>query len=180
LSGPQERRPRQGAPAAGARGSAVVLPRPFRYRDISRKSNQRYLDALAPVDDPTPALQHLDALTSRRRAPSGRSVRPFNPLAKTDRALFQALLAGEHFIHGFTNRDLREKLQALGFPLHPEVSRQAGQVCRLLARLHAYRLVAKIPHSRRWRVSASGLRLMSATVQLREVDFPGLYRRQAA
>ena len=151
----------------------------FRYRDISRKSNQRYLDALAPVDDPTPALQQLDTLTSRRRAPSGRTAKPFNPLAKTDRTLFRALLAGEHFIHGFTNRDLRAKLRDLGFPLHPEAPKQTGQVCRLLARLHAYRLVAKVPRSRRWRVSATGLRLMSATIQLREVDYPELHRRGA-
>jgi hypothetical protein len=84
-------------------------------------------------DDPSLALQQLDTLTSRRRAPSGRTAKPFNPLAKTDRTLFRALLSGEHFIHGFTNRDLRVKLRDLGFPLHPEVPRQTGQVCRLLA-----------------------------------------------
>jgi len=42
-------------------------------------------------------------------------------------------------------------------------------------RLHVYGLVAKIPRSRRWRVSASGYRIMSASLQLRELHFPSLH-----
>jgi hypothetical protein len=41
----------------------------FRYREISLQSNSRYLNALAQVDDPTPALQALDKITAASRPP---------------------------------------------------------------------------------------------------------------
>jgi hypothetical protein len=35
----------------------------FRYRDISRTANGRYLDALAVVDDPSAKVKELDKIT---------------------------------------------------------------------------------------------------------------------
>jgi hypothetical protein len=64
--------------------------------EICAQSNGRYLDALAHVDDPTPAIRALDALTARTSSPNGRTARPFNPLSRHDRTLFEALLSGEH------------------------------------------------------------------------------------
>jgi len=82
----------------------------FRYREVSLTANRRYSDALAAVDDPTPAIRDLDRITQCRRAPQGQSVRAFNPLAREDRQPFEALSSGEHHIRGFTNHDLRGKL----------------------------------------------------------------------
>ena len=42
-----------------------------------------------------------------------------------------------------------------------------------------YRLVAKIPRSRRWRVTAFGHRVMSASVRLRQLHFPTFYAEAA-
>jgi hypothetical protein len=42
-----------------------------------------------------------------------------------------------------------------------------------------YGLVAKIPRSRRWRVTAFGLRVMSTSVRLRQCEFPHEYARAA-
>jgi len=151
----------------------------FRYRDVSIRSNQRYLNALAEVADPSTAVRQLDFLTTRRLSSSGRSVRPFNPLPQGDRDLFRAVLAGEHFIHGFSNRELREKLQRLGASQPPDPHRQAARMSRLLARLHAYRLVAKVPRSRRWRVTSNGYRLMTAAIHLRDERFPHLHATSA-
>jgi hypothetical protein len=115
----------------------------FRYRDISVSCNMRYLNALSEVADPSAALRQLDHITTRRRSNTGRTVRPFNPIARADRDLFRALLAGEHFLNGFSNGELRAKLKALGVQLPHEVRRQSSQTSRLLARLHTYGLVAK-------------------------------------
>ena len=68
-------------------------------------------------------------------------------------------MSGEHTIHGFTNRDLRDKLSAGVLTLHDDRKKQSAQVSRLLHRLHCYRLVAKIPRSRRWRVTTFGFRV---------------------
>jgi hypothetical protein len=142
----------------------------FRYRDISLKCNERYLTALAVVDDPSDALAGLDRLTTRRRDASQRSDKPFNPLAKQDRELFRAVLSGDHLILGLRNRDLRERLRATS--LHRRRDQMPGHVSRLLARLHVYGLIAKIPRSRRWRVTNAGHRLMVTALRLREDAFP--------
>jgi len=151
----------------------------FRYQQVSAQSNARYLEALACVDDPTAAIRELDAVTRPAATPDGRRVRPFNPLSREDRTLFTTLLAGEYALHGFTNRDLRANLARTPFPLASEPEKQSGQITRLLRRLHAHHLIAKVPRSRRWRVSVAGQRLMAAAVNLREVAFPKLFARAA-
>lgn len=151
----------------------------FRYREVCLQSNVRYLDALNQVQDPTPAVRDLDALTTSAPTGDGRTVRPFNPLSRNDRMLFEVLMAGEHSLHGFTNRDLRQKLGRTRYPLAPEDDKQPGQVTRLLRRLHAHGLIAKIPHSRRWRVSLAGRRTMTTAIKLREVAYPSLFAAAA-
>src|SRR3989442_6216718 len=149
------------------RKSVVYL---FRYREICLQSNSGYLNALAQVDDPTPGLRALDAITSRKQPLSARPVKAFNPLARPDRQLFAALLSGEHTLHGFTNRALRDKLTASVLRLHDDPKKASSQVSRLLHRLHLHGLVAKIPRSRRWRVTAFGYSVMGAAVKLRQRD----------
>jgi hypothetical protein len=82
-------------------------------------------------------------------------------------------------LHGFTNRELREHLVRVGFPLAAQPAKQSGQVTRLLRRLHIHRSIAKIPRSRRWRVSRNGRRVMAAAIELREVAYPSLYAEAA-
>jgi len=84
----------------------------FRYREVSLKANSRYLDALAAVDDPTNAKRDLDRITTRKKDAAGRGCSGFNPLAHRDTELFQAVMDGEHCLRGFTNRDIRTKLQS--------------------------------------------------------------------
>jgi len=148
----------------------------FRYRDVAQQSNARYLDALAQVDDPTPGLRGLDTITTRKQPAGGRPIKAFNPVARPESELFVALMSGEHAIHGFANRDLRAKLPG---HLRPDPKQQSAQISRLLHRLHVYGLVAKIPRSRRWRVTAFGHRVMSASVRLRQLHFPVFYAEAA-
>ena len=67
----------------------------------------------------------------------------------------------------------------VGFPLAAEAAQHSGQVTRLLRRLHIHQLIAKIPRSRRWRVSRRGRRVMAAAIKLREVAYPSLYAEAA-
>src|SRR3954447_12932725 len=39
----------------------------FRYREVSLQANSRYLDALAPVDDPTEAKRALDRVNTPKK-----------------------------------------------------------------------------------------------------------------
>jgi hypothetical protein len=46
--------------------------------------------------------------------------------------LLEALLSGEHALHGFTNRDLRHKLARTSVALATDPLKQSAQVTRLL------------------------------------------------
>ena len=146
----------------------------FRYREISLQSNTRYLNALAQVEDPTEGVRALDSLTTRKTTAAARPIKPFQALARVDTLIFAALMHGEHALHGFTNRDLRKILDPCALSLQDDPRKRSAQVSRLLHRLHVYRLIAKIPHSRRWRVTAFGWRVLSAALELRYRAFPEL------
>ncbi|MBI3455594.1 MAG: hypothetical protein HY002_07385 [Candidatus Rokubacteria bacterium] len=148
-----------------------------RYVVVSATANQRYLDALAVVDDPTPAYQALDPLAHPTRDGHGRSQRAFNPAAGADLRLFETVLPGEHLLHGFRNRDLRPRLFA---PARQSDRQQSARVSRPLTRLHVRGLIAKIPRSRRWWVTQLGHAVMSAAVRLRYAQFPDAFLKQAA
>ena len=130
------------------------------------------------MQDPTPAVRDLDALTTHASTKDGRTVRAFNPLSRNERMLFEVLLAGEHALHGFTNRDVRQKLRLTAYPLAASEDMHPGQVTQLFRRL-LHGLIAKTPRSRRFRVSLAGRRTMSTAIKLREVAYPSLFATAA-
>lgn len=134
------------------------------FERVARAANSRYLEALSAVDDPTPSYRQVERLAERKVARQ-RSYAGFNPASSKDVRLFQAVLQGDHLLRGFHNRDIRRRL----FPqvACPELCRRlAAQVSRLLKRLHVRHLIAKIPHTRRWRITQLGGQLLGAVVQL--------------
>jgi hypothetical protein len=148
----------------------------FRYRDVSRSANRRYLNALAVVSDLTLEVRQLESITRNRRTASGRTAKAFNPLSREDVQLFRALMGGEHHIRGFNNRDLRLALAETAHlaPLADDPPRQSAKVSRILHRFHLHGLVAKIPHSRRWRTTRFGRRVMATSIQIQQLNFPQL------
>ncbi len=154
----------------------------FRYREVSLQANTRYLDALAAVDDPTNAKRALDRVTTPKKDAAGRRCAGFNPLARHDAELFQTLMAGEHCLRGFTNCDIRARLassvhlRACGH----DPRKQSAKVSRTFRRFHAHGLIAKIPRTRRWRVTVYGRQVMGTSLYLRDHHFPNAYSRIAA
>jgi len=153
----------------------------FRYRDVSLAANGRYLNALAQVDDPTDAIRTLDRITTRKQIAPKRTAKAFNPVARDEVQIFRALLAGQHMVRGFTNPDIRQILKdSPHLTGIADPKRRSSKITRILNRCHAHGLIAKIPHSRRWRVSKQGRIAMSAAVQLRDVQFPISHLKVAA
>ena len=126
------------------------------YQEQALACNRRYLDALAVVDDPAPAYQELRQLTEPKVV-AGRSSAGFNPARRDDVRLFAAVLDGDHIARGFRNRDIRAAL----FGAAANSRTHGAAVGRLLKRLHHRQLVAKIPRTRRWRVTEAGRHLLS-------------------
>lgn len=140
------------------------------YLRVARSANQRYLEALAVVADPAPAYRQVRELARSKRC-AGRSYAGFNPACPEDVKLFQAVLCGDHLIHGFRNADIRRHLWSETKD-PAQRRRQANRVTRLLKRLHVRGLTAKIPHTRRWRVTRKGQKLLGAIIQLHYHGLP--------
>jgi hypothetical protein len=143
----------------------------YRYADVSRQANARYLEALVVVDDLSVGQRQLE----RRCAPvayQGRQRRALQPLGRDDQALFQAVLRGEHTVRGFRNRELAAHLFGARPSDAAERRRQCGRISRLISLLRAHGLVAKVPRSRRYYVTTMGGRFMSTVIQVRHKLIP--------
>lgn len=136
----------------------------YHYQHVARAANERYLQALSVVDDPRPSYQQVKRL-AERKVLAQRSYAGFNPASSQDLRLFQAVLHGDYHLHGFCNRQIREQLFR-GTTDPQERRRLASRIGRLLKRLHVRQLIAKIPRSRRWRITMQGQKLLGVIVQL--------------
>ena len=126
----------------------------FRYAEISRAANRRYLDALAAVEPPVDAMRNLRQLARSKRR-NGRPHRGFNPLAEQDLQLFAVLLRGEHTLHGYGIRTFVDNCTAES-PDRNRRRRQANHVSARFRRLHVHGLLPRSPASRRWRLTERG------------------------
>lgn len=142
-----------------------------RYAEVSLQANSRYLQGLSVVQDLSSYIRTVETVCEPVVRQS-RRARGLNPLRQCETALFAAVLRGEHTLHGFTNRDL---LQVAGRkpPTDPTARRRlCSKVYRRLATLRAHGLLAKIPRSRRWRVTLQGHALMAAALKVKNHDLP--------
>ncbi len=140
-----------------------------RRAEVSQKSNERYLDALADVSTPVP----LKALTDKLSKPvtwKGKRVRGLNLLSEEDSALLSAAGRGEFLINGLRNRDLQGLLFAKATKNTGECRRRCGQVTRKLRMLRAHGLIHKVPHTHRYMVSERGRQVIAALHAAREAD----------
>lgn len=150
----------------------------FRYAEICRSTNRRYLDALATVEPPVEAMRDCRHLARSKRR-NGRPHRGFNPIAEDDLRLFAAIFRGEHALQGMRNQDIRRQL--FGETAKADLRRrQANKVRRLFRRLHVHGLLAKIPRTRRWRLTARGTLLTSVFLQYHYDKYPELLAALAA
>ena len=143
----------------------------YQYHAVARAANHRYLDALAVVDLPCATGQQLERLC-RPADFHQRRRRGLNLLHPLEQRLFRAVLRGDWHLNGLRNRDLAHELYGPA-PLCPaERRRRTIKVCRYLQLLRAHGLLAKIPHSNRYRLTTTGQTLLCSAVYLRLHAFP--------
>jgi hypothetical protein len=143
----------------------------YAYRSVACAANERYLNALAVVDFPSATAKQLDSVCRPARFHQRRR-RGLNLLHPEEQRLFQAVLRGDWRLRGFRNRDLAQALFGAATVSPDEQRRRTLRVCRHLQLLRAHGLIAKIPHSNRYRITSKGDALMSSASHLRLNVFP--------
>jgi hypothetical protein len=135
--------------------------------ELSQAANERYLEALAAVESPTP-LEDLSATMCRSVMKDGRRYRGLNPLSEEDARVLEAVQQGAHLIGGFRNRDIRQYL--FGDPPREEKShrQQSNRVGRYLALLRAHGLIRKVARTHRYQLTTSGRTKVAAIYAARK------------
>jgi hypothetical protein len=145
-----------------------------RRAEVSQRSNDAYLDALAAVEDPTPCAHLFDAV-SRPVVDRGRRVRALRLGDPDDIALLEAISRGEFATSGFRNRDLRRWLHPTASPeTHSEQTRLSARTSRRLRLLRAHRLIRKVPKTHRYRLTRRGELLTAALFATRSASIQQL------
>ncbi len=138
-----------------------------RRGEVSQRANERYLDALASVDD-SATLAEATRQVVERTTWKGKSVRALNPFAAADVALLQAVSQGEFAVNGLRNRDLRQVL----FGDEPagalERRKQSACVTRKIRLLRAHGILQKVNKTHRYQLTATGRRLATAILTARD------------
>jgi len=150
-------RPKEGGPRSDLawrplrRGIADL----HRRAEVARKAAERYLDALASVDEDT-TLQEVLHRLGQPRYWHGRRVRALQPFAPDDRQLIQSISRGEFTLNGFRNRDL-QRLCFTQPPTTPaETRRRSAWVSRKLRLLRAHGLIYKVTGTHRYHLTKAG------------------------
>jgi hypothetical protein len=143
----------------------------YQYHAVAHAANQRYLDALAVVDFPCATAKQLERVCRPAKF-HDRRRRGLNLLHPEEQRWFRAVLRGDWHLHGFRNRDLTRELFGPGPISAEDKRRRTVKVCRYLQLLRAHGLLAKIPHSNRYRVTAKGEALLCSAIYVRFGVFP--------
>lgn len=146
----------------------------YRYAQVSRSSNSRYLNALSLVEVTSEVRAKLESLCVPVQK-KNRRYSSFNPISNADCNIFMAVLDGGNLINGLSNKSLREKLfsKSQAGTLEPKDQKKvSGRTSRLLAKLRAHKLIAKIPHSFRYKVTKRGMQLMMAILSIKRKEVP--------
>ena len=129
--------------------------------EVSHAANERYIDALAAIDDDEP----LGALIGRACRPVRRGQKRFRglrPWHHEDLDLLRVINQGEFIVGGFRNRQLRKSLFRSKAPSVEEARRRAALITRRLQLLRAHGLIRKLPRTHRYQLTRRGRVLITA------------------
>jgi hypothetical protein len=136
----------------GIRKRLTHLPE---LREIGFSANRRLLGVQRLSHNPIRAAQAFHAVHDPIITDDGTRTAGLRLGDRRAHGLLQALLVFRLLPNGFLNRDLRGLLAGLLGHGPAEIS--AGQVSYDLRRLRAHGLIARVPHSHRYRVTDPGL-----------------------
>ena len=149
-----------------------------RRGEVSQQVNERYLDALASVDDSLRLQEILEAIEKRKQW-KGRPVRALHPFSAQDGAVLEIISRGEFMISGMSNKQLRDRL----FPSPPatakEAKRRSALISRKLRLLRAHGIIHKVSGRHIYRVSEAGRIVLTAFLIARQASVNQLMKKAA-
>ena len=149
-----------------------------RRGEVSQKINERYLDALASVDDSARLHEILGPIEKRQRWKE-RPVRALHPFSPEDGTLLEIVSRGESMIGGICNRGVRDALFASPALNPREVKRRSALVSRKLRLLRAHGILHKIKGRNLYQISESGRIILTTFLIARQASAKQLMKKAA-
>jgi hypothetical protein len=136
---------------------------------VSGRVNERLLESLAGVKEPTPLGKLFEPLSQPVVTAGGRRARGLHVWGEADGKLLRVIARGDFLLQGFRNRDVREALYGTVSD-RGEQRRQAAAVTRRRALLRAHGLIVKVQKTHRYPLSALGRRVTTALATASAAD----------
>lgn len=149
-----------------------------RRGEVSQKINERYLDALASVDD-SARLQEILEPIEKRKQWKGRPVRALHPFSPEDGALLGIVSRGEFMIRGICNRDVRNALFPTPAPDAKEAKRRSALISRKFRLLRAHGILHKVKGRNLYQVSEAGRTILTTFLIARQASAKQLMKKAA-
>jgi hypothetical protein len=145
-----------------------------RRAQVSDTSNNRYLDALAAVDNET-SLQELFHTVGKRTTFTGRPVRALRLWNEEEVALLKAVGDGEFVVNGFRNGNIVQKLYSQTTD-PKERKRRSARMSRKLRILRAHGVIKKTNNTYRYQVTEKGRILIAAVIASLQANVSALVK----
>lgn len=151
----------------------------YRYAQIAKSANTKYLDSLtlaAPskgIDKQIEKISQKTYITKKNK--KERSFSGFNLLSKQTSLILEAINDGRFAIQPFSNKQLRELLKEKGvlnvdLTNPQELKKASGKTTRLIAKLRGHKLIYKIAHSFKYKLTKSGQQVCNAILKFKKLE----------
>ena len=146
----------------------------YRYAEVSKACNQRFLDAMADIIPVQSTLEEIGTVCGGKTV-RGKRVPGFNVWAPDVVRIMETVCDGRYLINGFRNKDISQSI----LPDMKDARKRSSKTSRILKKLRQHGLIKKVPRSRRYHVTSKGRRVMGALIELRHKDYPKLVAKAA-
>ena len=138
----------------------------YRYAEISKSSNKRYIDALENIIPVKSTQEEIEEVCGHK-TDSGKTYTGFNVWDSHTLKLFRVIADGRYLLSGFTNKQLRKEL----FSENTD-RKTIGKTTRLLRKLRVHKIIRKVPHSQKYFVTNKGRRIINALIEMKDEYYP--------
>jgi len=148
-----------------------------RRAEVSRKANERYLEALAATGGTVPLIQWVGSV-GKPVIKQGQRYRALNPWAPQDGRLMELVNQGQFAINGFRNSDLQRAYFTQRARPDQKTKRTAW-MSRRLRLFRAHGLIQKITGTHRYVLTKKGRTTITALLAARNADVEQLTKMAA-
>ena len=154
----------------------------YRRAEVSQNVNERYITAMATVQETRTVQQLVEPLSRSVNEPgkkTERKVRALNPWSQDDAKLLRTIGDPKWMVTGIRNRDLVGALYPEAAEDAAEKRRRSARATRLIRILRGHGLLQKVPKTHRYQVSEAARAVISAHMAAANANPEQLHKHAA-